>query len=71
MTREDKLHEEFHEQARELMEKLIDKYNLDKYTSERKRNNPFPMSLDEFLYEYVSIFNKREIDEINNLINKF
>ena len=64
---DDKLHEE----ARELMEKLIDKYNLDKYTSERKRNNPFPMSLDEFLYEYVSIFNKREIDEINNLINNF
>lgn len=60
-----------HEQARELMEKLIEKYNLDKYTSERKRNNPFPMSLDEFLYEYVSIFNKEEIDEITNLINNF
>ena len=45
--------------------------NLDKYTSERKRNNPFPMSLDEFLYEYVSIFNKEEIDEITNLINNF
>ena len=71
MTREEIYNDKLHEEARELMEKLIDKYNLDKYTSERKRNNPFPMSLDEFLYEYVSIFNKREIDEINNLINNF
>tara|TARA_Y100000401_G_scaffold80120_1_gene65553 strand:- start:778 stop:984 length:207 start_codon:yes stop_codon:yes gene_type:complete len=51
---------DLHEQAIDLMLELDEKYKMDN-----------TLSLDEFLYEYKNILNKKEIKEINNLINKF
>ena len=52
---------DLHEQAIELMEKLIVKYKL----------KDVLLSLDEFVVEYSYILHPDEIKEINNLINKF
>ena len=69
-----------HEKARELMEKLIEKYNHEKYFDWRKKHLKHlnknrqmleQMSLDEFLYEYCYILSEDEIDEITNLIDEF
>ena len=56
MSNEDKLHF----QAIELMNELNEKYKIDDM-----------LSLDEYLIEYRNKFNNEEINEINNLINKF
>tara|TARA_R100001132_G_C3187561_1_gene41059 strand:+ start:272 stop:472 length:201 start_codon:yes stop_codon:yes gene_type:complete len=51
---------DLHNQAIELMIKLDEKYKMDN-----------TLSLDEYLYEYVNSLNKREVNKITNLINKF
>ncbi len=51
-----------HIQSNELMEKLINKYKL---------NDMILLSLDEFVLEYSHILLPNEIDECNELINKF
>ena len=52
---------DLHTQAIELMEKLIKKYKLKDEMS----------SLDEFLYENIYKFSKKDINEIDDLIDKF
>jgi hypothetical protein len=51
-----------HIQSNELMEKLINKYKL---------NDMILLSLDEFVLEYSHILLPNEIEECNELINKF
>ncbi len=51
-----------HIQCNELMEKLINKYKL---------NDMILLSLDEFVLEYSHILLPNEIEECNELINKF
>ena len=53
---------DLHEQSNELMEKYINKYKI---------NDMILLSLDEFVLEYSHILLPNEIEEINNLINKF
>ena len=52
---------DLHEQAIELMEKLMIKYKI----------KDVLLSLDEFVVEYSYILHPNEIKEINDLINKF
>ena len=51
-----------HIQAIELMEKYINKYKL---------HDMILLSLDEFVLEYSYILHPNEINECNELINKF
>ena len=51
-----------HIEANEMMEKLINKYKL---------NDMILLSLDEFVLEYSHILLPNEIEECNELINKF
>jgi hypothetical protein len=53
---------QLHIQAIELMEKYINKYKL---------HNMILLSLDEFVLEYSYILHPNEINECNELINKF
>ena len=52
---------QLHIQAIELMDKIIEKYNLKDEL----------LSLDEFVFEYSHILHPNEIKECNELINKF